>query len=100
MRYFTPELVPDDDLPMPSSLEDQFGGLPWGLAAERWPVCASCGTPQVLVAQLCHHPGRLDLGAEGRALLVYVCPDASGRCATWDMNSGANACFVVEGQEL
>jgi hypothetical protein len=53
-----------------------------------------------LLAQLRHDHERLDLGKEGRVLLVFVCNDDFSRCPTWDMNSGANSCFVVEEDEL
>ena len=100
MKYFIPELAPADDLPAQSLHEDKFGGLPWGLPAERWPTCASCGSPQSLLAQLRHHDDRLDLGKAGRVLFVLACNDDIGRCPTWDMNSGANSCFVVDQDEL
>ncbi|MCI0685401.1 MAG: hypothetical protein L0Y71_25150 [Gemmataceae bacterium] len=100
MKYFEPELTPDDDLPAQSSLQDQFGGLPWGLPPERWPLCASCGGPQSLLAQLRHHRERLDLGNEGRVLFVFACNDDSSRCPTRDRNSGASCCLVAEQGEL
>jgi len=100
MKYVVPELTPADDLPAQSLHEDKFGGLPWGLPAERWPTCASCGSPQSLLAQLRHHGDRLDLGKAGRVLFVLACNDDISRCPTWDMNSGANSCFVVDQDEL
>jgi hypothetical protein len=100
MKYFVPELAPEDEFPAQSVLEDKFGGLPWGLPSERWPLCVSCGSPQCLLAQLHHHRERLDLGKGGRVLLVFACNDDFSRCPTWDMNSGANSCFVVDAEEL
>jgi hypothetical protein len=100
MKYFVPELAPDDELSAQPLFEDKFGGLPWGLAPERWPLCGSCGGPQCLIAQLRHHAERLDLGKELRVLLVFACNDDVSRCPTWDMNSGANSCFFLDEQEL
>src|SRR5262249_12913455 len=65
-----------------------------------WPLCASCGGPQSLLAQLRHDRGRLDLGREGRVLFVFACNDDTGKCPTWDRNSGANSCFVLDAVEL
>jgi hypothetical protein len=100
MKYFVPELAPDDELPVQSALEDKFGGLPWGLSSERWPLCASCRSPQSLVAELRHHRERLDLGKEGRVFFVFSCNNDSSRCPTWDMNSGANSVLIVDEEEL
>jgi hypothetical protein len=100
VKYFVPELAPNDELPVQSSLEEKFGGMPWGLPSERWPLCARCGAPQVLLAQLRHWHGRLDLGKEGRALFLFQCTDAFTRCPSWEMNSGANSCFVVDEDQL
>jgi len=100
MRYFVPELVPDDELPEQASLEDKFGGLPWGLAPARWPLCAACGDPQSLLAQLPHHPERLHLGKEGRVLFLFACNGDQSSCPTWDRNAGANSCFLLGQEEL
>lgn len=100
MKYFVPELVPGDQLPAQSSLEEKYGGLPWGLPSERWPLCASCGSPQCLLAQLRHDRERLDLGREGRVLFVFACNDNFSRCPTWDRDSGANSCFVIDEEQL
>jgi hypothetical protein len=117
MRYFVPQLaaVPEvyrragwtysgrgavKQLPDQFSLEGKFGGLPWGLPAERWPYCAFCHSPQSLIAQLRHERDRLDLGKTGRVLFVFQCNGDQGRCPTWDMNSGANSCFVLDEEEL
>jgi hypothetical protein len=100
MKCFVPEVAPDAQVPVQASLADKFGGLPWGLAPARWPLCASCGGPQSLLAQLRHDRGRLDLGNEGRVLFLFACNDDFSRCPTWDSNSGANSCFVLDKEEL
>jgi hypothetical protein len=100
VKYFVPELMPDEELPVQSSLEEKFGGLPWGLPSERWPLCGCCGTPQSLLAQVCHRHERLNLGKEGRVLFVFACNDDYSRCPTWDMNSGANSSIVLDEEEL
>lgn len=97
MRYFVP------DLRLPEESEEgaeRLGGLPFGLAARDWPVCGECGKPQSLLAQLAHHPKRLDLGRDGRTLLVFQCGNDPGMCDTWDAASGANACIVAEHGQL
>lgn len=100
MRYFVPKVVLGVLLPEQHALEDKFGGLPWGLPVERWPYCKACSKPQSLLAQLTHHPTRLDLGREGRVLFVFQCDHNPGGCPTWVGESGANACFVMESHEL
>ena len=79
---------------------EHLGGVPLGLAPDRWPHCADCGKSQSLLAQLKHHADRLDLGGEGRVLLVFQCGHDPGMCESWDQNAGANAAFVVEASEL
>jgi hypothetical protein len=79
---------------------ERLGGVPWGLDAGRWPKCSECGKSQSLLAQLEHHQDRLDLGREGRVLFVFQCAHDPGMCATWEAFSGANACFVVEPEQL
>jgi hypothetical protein len=53
-----------------------------------------------LLAQLAHHPERLDLGRTGRVLYVFQCDDSGGECPTWERERGANAALVLEGAEL
>ncbi len=79
---------------------EKLGGIPFGLPANRWPNCKSCGKSQSLLAQLRHHPERLDLGREGRTLFVFQCNHGQGDCKTWEAFSGANACLVVEPEDL
>jgi hypothetical protein len=63
-------------------------------------VCSHCGAPQALLARLLHDPERLDLGKEGRVLFVFECNNQNSRCPSWDMNAGANSCFVLDRDEL
>lgn len=97
MKYFVPKCRLSSELPEQDRLEDKFGGLPWGLKVEQVPMCSHCGNHQTLIAQLLHHPIRLDLGASGRALFVFQCERG---CPSWGGGSGANACFVVDPHEL
>lgn len=100
MRYFVPDIRLASELPAQSGIEDKLGGLPWGLAAGRWPRCNRCGRLQILLAQLIHDSSRLDLEREGRSLFVFECNNPSGLCLTSKGGSGANACFVVEPEEI
>ena len=83
-----------------TKLMDKIGGLVWGLPAKKYPVCADCGAPQTFVAQFLHHPKRLDLGRDGRVLFVFSCFSKDEDCQTFDPESGANACFILEPEEL
>ncbi len=100
MRYFVPNLKLSADLPTQEKLEDKLGGLPWGLKPEQYPICRHCGKSQSLLAQFVHNPERLDLGKSDRTLLVFQCNYAPGGCPTWEGGSGANACFVLDPEEL
>lgn len=97
MRYFRPDIrLPLED----EGGAERLGGLPFGLASDAWPTCTECGKSQSLLAQFAHHSDRLDLGREGRALLVFQCNHDAGMCDTWDAASGANACLVLEPEQL
>ncbi|MEO0377192.1 MAG: hypothetical protein AAF329_21790 [Cyanobacteria bacterium P01_A01_bin.17] len=87
-------------MPPQTQPEDKVGGLPWGLPIERYPICRDCGKSQSLLLQLVHHPERLNLGRPGRNLFVFQCNHDAGGCASWEGSSGANACFVLEPEEL
>ncbi|MFG6485622.1 hypothetical protein ACG04R_03000 [Roseateles sp. BYS78W] len=100
MNTFIPDLVAPDELPTQTALEDKFGGLPWGLPPQLWPVCADCGLPQTFLSQFVHHPQRLNLGRPGRMLFAFQCMHDPGVCETWDGTSGANACLVLEPEQL
>lgn len=100
MRYFVPVPRLAIELGPQSRPEDKLGGLPWGLSTDSWPTCRECGGSQSLLAQFVHHPTRLDLGRTGRVLSVFQCNHDPGMCATWERNSGANACLITEPEEL
>lgn len=100
MQCFYPKkLTLSANLPLQTQLEDKVGGLPWGLPIEKYPICCDCGRSQSLIAQLVHHPQRLDLGKLGRTLLVFHCNRGS-TCAAWEGGYGANACLIIEPEEL
>ncbi len=98
--YFMPMLKLASLLPEQKALEDKLGGLPWGLPAEKWPMCAMCTRPQSLLAQFVHDEERLNLGKTGRVLFIFQCNYEPGECETWDASSGANSCFVLDAEEL
>lgn len=100
MKYFVPKFKLSIDMPPQTKPEDKVGGLPWGLPTERYPTCRKCGKSQSLLLQLIHHPERLDLGRPGRNLFVFQCNHDPGGCPTWSGDSGANACFILEPEEL
>ncbi len=78
-KYFRPILSMATLLPPQTKLEDKFGGVPFGVpwGSKFWPVCKGCGEAMSLVAQLSHHPERLDLGANGRNMMVFICNTAN-----------------------
>jgi hypothetical protein len=94
MRLFRPTFTAPDDgaAPWPG---DKVGGLPVGVALPTWPACAQCRRSMSLIAQVRHHPERLDLGAAGRVLTLWQCEHDPG-CETWSETSGANAALVVD----
>jgi hypothetical protein len=100
MRYFVPDICVTAEAPPETTVQDKFGGLPFGLGADKWPKCKECGKSHSLLAQLNHDPERLDLGRAGRVLFVFQCNHEPGLCASWEAHSGANACLVVEPEEL
>jgi hypothetical protein len=79
---------------------DRLGGLPFGLPATLWPKCKECGGSQSLIAQFAHDQARIDLGRAGRVLFVFQCDHDPGMCESWEKFSGANACLVVEPEQL
>ncbi|MEP7349851.1 MAG: hypothetical protein ABI668_07860 [Sphingorhabdus sp.] len=118
MRYFVPDIVlnapsksgggllrrhfgeKSEISPPAIEFEEKLGGLPYGLPSQLWPTCEDCGKSQSFLAQFKHHVERLDLGAEGRAIYIFQCDHDPGMCQTWDTNSGANACVVVNQEDF
>jgi len=102
MRYFVPTLALGALLPPQTQLNDKFGGLPWGLPADKWPLCRECGNPQTHLATFLHSAERLDLGAEGRAVLIFQCGRAPNEtnCETFTADGGANAVVFLDAHEL
>lgn len=97
MRYFVPTLVfPTEEQ---AQFVEKFGGNPWGLPQERWPLCAECGKPLTHLFSLQHHSERLDLGREGRQVLVFQCNHDPGMCETWSAGSGANAVLFLDPED-
>jgi uncharacterized protein YwqG len=99
MKYYVPKLKRAQTDDSQTEPKEKFGGLPFGLPAERYPICAQCANPLALLVQFVHDPERLDLGREGRGLFVFQCNNG-GTCQTWDDESGANACLVIEPEDL
>lgn len=99
MKYFVPTLQKVSDFNIQTTFQEKLGGLPFGLPADKYPVCKECENPMIFLAQFIHDKERLNLGKEGRNLFVFVCDyediDYFSPCESWDANSGANACFVV-----
>ncbi len=102
MKYFVPELALGPLLPPQTQLAEKFGGLPWGLPLNKWPICAGCGNPQSHLATFVHDVERLDLGKEGRTVLVFQCNHSPNEtnCEMWDADSGANAVVFLDAPEL
>ena len=102
MKYFVPELALGALLPPQSQFVEKFGGLPWGLPLDRWPLCAECGNPQTHLATLVHHAERLDLGKEGRAVLIFQCGRSPNEtdCEAMQSDSGANAVIFLDADEI
>ncbi len=100
MRYFVPDIRLATELSPQFQLEEKLGGIPWGLRPERWPSCVDCGKSQTLLAQFVHDDIRLNLGRTGRSLFVFHCTHSPGMCDSWKAGGRANACFVVEPEDL
>lgn len=100
MKYYVPDLRLSVLLGKQTQFEDKLGGLPWGLPQEVWPICPQCENPMLLLAQLHHSAERLNLGKAGRVLYVFQCNEPEYSECTWDPDSGANACLVLEPEQL
>lgn len=98
MRHWFPKLVYGLNQKPQTDLLTKFGGLPWGLPTELWPICAECGRPMHFLAQLQHSAPMLDLG-EGKVLHAFMC-NFDSICSAWDTDSGANAVFLLERSDL
>jgi hypothetical protein len=97
MKYYIPDIKLSVLLNKQTLMEDKLGGLPWGMPANKWPICRQCNNPMLLLAQLSHNGTRLDLGAPGRVLHLFQC---GSDCDTWSHESGANSCFVLEAEVM
>jgi len=98
MRHWFPELVYGLNRSPQTAFVSKFGGLPWGLQTELWPICTECGRPMHFLAQLKHTAPMLDLG-EGQVLHAFKC-NFDSICSAWDTDSGANAVFLLDKHEL
>ena len=47
-----------------------------------------------------HHADRLNLGREGRVVLVFQCNDDPGMCDCWSATSGANTVLFLEREDI
>lgn len=74
---------------------DRQGGLPVGLPSDRWPACRSCDVPLGFLAQLSHHPRRLDLGVAGSVLYAFSCRSASCQGAVGHPHARTGAQTVI-----
>lgn len=100
MRYFVPELMLGDLLPPQTTIQDKYGGLPWGLPQDKWPLCKECGNPLSHLATLLHDAERLDLGKEGRTVLIFQCNNPVTRCDKKTPEQGANAVIFQNADEV
>jgi hypothetical protein len=101
LQYFVPDIRVASEVSSESATAiEKLGGLPSRLPREIWPKCAVCGKSQSLLAQLSHDERRLDLGRPGRVMFVFQCAHDPGMCGAWDASSGANACIVIEPEDL
>lgn len=59
-------------------------------------MCRQCGRPQSHVGQLHHERERLDLGGQGRVLVLFQCEWGPDPCETFSPDYGANAAMVID----
>jgi hypothetical protein len=100
LKYFKPVVRLVKSREEPEEFTEQLGGVPWGLPIDRWPLCKECSSPMTFLAQLRHHPVRLNLGKEGRILYLFLCLNPSASCDFWDPEGGSNAVVILEKTEL
>jgi hypothetical protein len=96
VRYHVPRSVLGSRCEEQTGPVDKLGGLPWGFPVTSWPVCRECGRPQSHVAQLQHDGERLDLGGEGRVLVLFQCDWGPDPCQTFRPEYGANAAMIID----
>ncbi|MGI0521204.1 hypothetical protein ABY45_11565 [Microbacterium maritypicum] len=75
-----------------------FGGVPTGLAADRWPVCGECGAVMTPLLQLAPGPWLPRVPASC-VLLVFKC-ESDAVCDFWEPDEVANRCLLVPSTEL
>ncbi|WP_381543542.1 hypothetical protein [Stackebrandtia endophytica] len=76
----------------------RFGGLPRGLAVERWPVCGECGVAMTPLLQLAAGPW-LPRIPVGHVLSVFKC-EGLNICDFWKPDDVANRCLLVPETDL
>jgi predicted DNA-binding WGR domain protein len=76
---------------------DVWGGVPKGVSAHEWPVCAECKAPMIHVATFHAHPERLPLEKHA-ALMAFVC--GGEMCEFWDPEMGANKVLLRTAKQL
>lgn len=96
-------LIPTLRLPeahAPHILRAKFGGMPWGVSHERWPVCRECGERMSALAQIPVR-GHLDqagplLGgrASAHVLHIFLC-EGEAVCSSLEPDAGANSAFLL-----
>ena len=104
MRSYLPRMsITPPDAP---GLRPKFGGLPWGLPPERWPLCRCCGEPMSAMAQIPVRGNldRVDWNAAradmaDRVLHLFTCERPSV-CPFWELEDGANTAFFLRESEL
>jgi len=87
MRFYRPVMTLAALQPAQDRLLSKLGGHPWGFPQQRWPICADCGSPMSMVAQIEHSPPAIDLGQPGAVLHLFscadlLCPHFGDRCRT------------------
>ncbi len=75
-----------------------FGGLPTGLPAQQWPICAECDTPLPFLFQLSpgSHAPRIP---HDQVAMIFTC-ETDEVCDFWSHDSGANAVLLRPVAEL
>ncbi|MBK6461197.1 MAG: WGR domain-containing protein [Myxococcales bacterium] len=77
--------------------EDVWGGVPSGVTAREWPVCAECSAPMIHVATFHAHADGLPL-VKHAALMAFVC--GGEMCECWDAEMGANKLLLRTAKDL